>query len=150
MNIRVPVTDPSGNPLMPTIASRARRWAVCPWGKLPPRNHLVERGLAVSKWSDVGVYYVQLVDEPSGYAVQPIIIGVDPGKRYTGIASQSEKATLAMFHLVLMGFIPKQGTAIAGVKEKMSYRSMLRRGRRGRRIKRNIPYKLRSSPSSQI
>ena len=29
-----------------------------------------------------------------------------------------------------MGFIPKKGTAIAGVKEKMAYRSMLRRGRR--------------------
>ncbi len=43
-----------------------------------------------------------------------------------------------------MGFIPKQGTAIAGVKEKMSYRSMLRRGRRGRRIDRSKIFQLRN------
>lgn len=136
MNIRVPVTDASGNPLMPTKASRARRW--------------VERGLAVGKWSDVGIYYVQLVGEPSGYEIQPIVIGVDPGKRYTGIALGSKKATLAMFHLVLLGFIPKQGTAIAGVKEKMSYRSMLRRGRRGRRIDRSKTFKLRNHRSCRF
>lgn len=107
MNIRVPVTDVLDNPLMSTKASRARRWVEC--------------GLAVGKWSDIGIYHVQLVGEPSGCEIQPIVIGVDPGKRYTGIAAQSKKATLAMFHLVLIGFIPKQGTAIAGVKEKMSY-----------------------------
>ncbi len=90
------------------------------------------------------IWGVQLLVEPSGNEKQDIIIGLDPGKRYTGIATQSKKATLAMFHLVLMGFIPKKGTAIAGVKEKMSYRSMLRRGRRGRRIDRNKPFKLRN------
>jgi hypothetical protein len=49
-----------------------------------------------------------------------------------------------MSHLVLMGFIPKQGTAIAGVKEKISYRSRLRRGRRGRRIDRRKVFRLRN------
>lgn len=62
----------------------------------------------------------------------------------TGVAVQSHRFTLFMSHLVLMGFIPKQGTAIAGVKEKMSYRSMLRRGRRGRRIDRTKSLKLRN------
>lgn len=57
---------------------------------------------------------------------------------------QSKQFTLSMFHLVLMGFIPKQGTAIAGVNEKMSYRSMLRRGRRGRRIDRSKNFKIRN------
>lgn len=115
---------------MPTTASRARRW--------------IESGKAKSFWSDLGVWGVQLLTEPSGYDLQPIVIGLDPGKRYSGVAAQSEKFTLSMFHLVLMGFIPKQGTAIAGVKEKMSYRSMLRRGRRGRRINRKITFKLRN------
>lgn len=115
---------------MPTTASRARRW--------------VGMGKAVGKWSDLGVYYVQLVVEPSGYKIQDISIGIDPGKRYTGIAAQSKHATLVMFHLVLMGFLPKLGTAIPGVKEKMAYRSMLRRGRRGRRLNRNVPFKERN------
>lgn len=115
---------------MPTTASRARRW--------------VKTGKAKSLWSDLGVWSVQLLIELSGHNTQPIAVGLDPGKRYSGVAVQSEKFTLSMFHLVLIGFIPKQGTAIAGVKEKMSYRAMLRRGRRGRRINRKVMFKLRN------
>ncbi|BAY44220.1 hypothetical protein SAMD00079811_33270 [Scytonema sp. HK-05] len=123
-NIRVPVVDKEGKPLMPTTASRARRW--------------MEQGKAVPKWSDLGVFYVQLVELPSGYETQPINIGIDPGKRYSGVAVQSQKYTLGMFHLVLTGFIPKQGSAMPGVNSKMDYRRLLRRGRRGRRINRKI------------
>lgn len=129
-NIRVPVVDANNKPLMPTTASRARRW--------------VENGKATGKWSDLGIYYVKLLGEPSGRSTQDIAVGIDPGKRYTGIAAQSKGATLAMFHLILIGFIPKQGTAIPGVKGKMDYRRMLRRGRRGRRINRKAPFKKRN------
>jgi hypothetical protein len=129
-NPRVPVISPSGEPLMPTTASRARRW--------------IKRGKAKPFWNDLGIWCVQLLVEPSGNQTQDIVIGSDPGKRYSGIAVQSSKYTLFMSHLVLMGFIPKQGTAIAGIKEKMSYRSMLRRGRRGRRIDRNKAFCLRN------
>ncbi|MBR8841229.1 MAG: RRXRR domain-containing protein, partial [Stigonema ocellatum SAG 48.90 = DSM 106950] len=115
---------------MPTTASRARRW--------------VKQGKAKSFWNDLGIWYVQLLIDPSGNSKQDIALGVDPGKRYSGIGVQSSKFTLFMAHLVLMGFIPKQGTAIAGVKEKMAYRSMLRRGRRGRRIDRSKVFKLRN------
>ena len=99
---------------------------------------------AVGKWSDVGLFYVQLTVEPSGHATQEIALGIDPGKRYSGIGVQSRKFTLGMLHLVLMGFIPKNGTAIPGVKSKMDYRRMLRRGRRGRRINRKVAFKLRN------
>lgn len=129
-NQRVPVLDPEGQPLMPTTSSRARRW--------------INLGKAKPFWSDLGVWGVQLLTEPSDRKTQPIVIGLDPGKRYSGVAAQSEKFTLSMFHLVLMGFIPKQGTAIAGIKEKMSYRLMLRRGRRGRRIDRSKTFRLRN------
>lgn len=129
-NIRVPVIDLSGKPLMPTKASRARRW--------------VRDGKGIEKWSDLGIYYIQLVDVPSGYDTQEIAIGIDPGKRYSGIAVQSSKATLVMFHLVLMGFVPKRGTALPGIKDKMDYRRMLRRGRRGRRINRKVEFPKRN------
>jgi hypothetical protein len=49
-----------------------------------------------------------------------------------------------MFHLVLMGFIPKQGSAMPGVNSKMDYRRLLRRGRRGRRINRKVAFELRN------
>ncbi|HEY9739884.1 MAG TPA: RRXRR domain-containing protein [Coleofasciculaceae cyanobacterium] len=129
-NPRVPVISPSGEPLMPTTASRARRWIKC--GKAKPF------------WNVLGIWCVQLLIEPSGTQTQDIVASSDPGKRYSGIAVQSWKYTLFMSHLVLMGFIPKQGTAIAGVKEKMSYRSRLRRGRRGRRIDRSKVFRLRN------
>jgi hypothetical protein len=129
-NPRVPVVSPSGKPLMPTTASRARRW--------------IKQGKAKSFWNNLGIWCVQLLVEPSDTQTQDIIVGNDPGKRYSGIAVQSSKYTLFMSHLVLMGFIPKQGTAIAGIKEKMSYRSMLRRGRRGRRIDRSKAFRLRN------
>lgn len=129
-NSRVPVISPSGEPLMPTLASRARRW--------------IKQGKAKPFWNDLGIWYVQLLVEPSDTQTQDIVVGSDPGKRYSGIAVQSRRYTLFMSHLVLMGFIPKQGTAMAGIKEKMSYRSMLRRGRRGRRIDRSKVFKLRN------
>lgn len=85
---------------------------------------------------------MQLLVEPSGRSTQPIVIGLDPGKRYSGVAVQSAKFTLAMVHLVLMEFLPKQGTAIAGANEKMNDRRMLRRGRQSRRINWHMTFKL--------
>lgn len=135
-NIRVPVVDPEGKPLMPTTSSRARRW--------------MEQGKAVPKWSDLGIFYVQLVSPPSGYETQTVNIGIDPGKRYSGIAVQSQKYTLGMFHLVLMGFIPKQGSAMPGVNSKMDYRRLLRRSRRGRRINRKVAFNLRNHRQKRV
>ncbi|XFA73432.1 RRXRR domain-containing protein [Thermosynechococcaceae cyanobacterium Okahandja] len=119
--LRVPVLSPDGKPLMPTKASRARRW--------------IRDGLAVGKWSDLGVFYVQLVQQPSGEETQPIAVGIDPGKLYSGIGVQSPKATLFLAHLVL----PFQT-----VKGRMEQRRMMRRGRRGRRINRKVAYAKRA------
>ena len=118
--IRVPVVSYDNKPLMPTKSSRARRW--------------IEEGKAVGKWSDVGIYYVQL-KEVSGKETQPVVVGVDPGKSYAGIGVQSAKLTLARFHLIL---------PFGRVKSRMEQRSMLRCSRRSRRINRNIPFKIRN------
>jgi len=118
--IRVPVVSYDNKPLMPTISSRARKW--------------VKEGKAVGKWSDVGIYYVQLL-EPSGEETQPVVVGVDPGKSYAGIGIQSAKFTLARFHLVL---------PFGRVKQRMEQRRMLRRSRRSRRINRKAAFRLRN------
>lgn len=118
--IRVPVVSNKGKPLMPTKASRARRW--------------VKEGKAIGKWSDVGVYYVQLVNQTEE-ETQPIVIGVDPGKNYAGIGVKSSKFTLARFHLIL---------PFGRVKERMERRRMLRRSQRSRRINRQRPFKQRN------
>jgi RRXRR protein len=77
---RVPVVDQNHQPLMPTTPARARKW--------------VEAGKAIKRWSDCGQFYVQLTGEPSGRATQDIVIGVDPGKNYSGIGVVSAKFTL--------------------------------------------------------
>lgn len=106
---------------MPTTPARARKW--------------IESGKAVKRWSDCGQFYVQLTVEPSGYATQDIVIGIDPGKKYSGIGVQSAKFTLYTVHLVL----PFQT-----VRDRMDVRRLMRRSRRGRRINRKVVFSNRA------
>jgi hypothetical protein len=119
--MRIPVQNPDGTAAMPTKPSRARKW--------------VSAGKAKSCWSDIGLYYVQLIAEPATRNTQPIVIGIDPGKLYSGIAVQSAKSTLFAAHLVL---------PFKTVKDRMEQRALMRRGRRGRRINRKVKFKLRA------
>jgi len=133
--IRVAVQNPDGSAGMPTKASRARRW--------------VRDGKATAHWNDAGVYYVRLVDEPSGRDVQSIVVGVDPGKSYSGIAVQSAKATLYLAHLVLPFQRVKERMGSAEIKngkviKNVRGRALHRRVRRGKRINRKLPFEERS------
>jgi len=119
--LRVPVLSPEGEPLMPTKASRARRW--------------VRDGKARIVTNDLNLFAVQLLETPSGNQTQPIAVGVDPGKLFSGIGVQSNRATLWRGHLDLP--YPK-------IRKRMETRRIMRRTRRSRRINRKIPYSVRS------
>jgi hypothetical protein len=119
--MRIPVVNNQNQPLMPTKSSRARKW--------------IRLGKAIGKFNDLGQFYVQLIDEPSGTETQSIVIGIDPGKLYSGIGVQSSKVTLFTAHLVL----PFQK-----VKDRMEQRAMMRRSRRGRRINRSVAFSKRA------
>ena len=118
---RISVLNPDDTPAMPTKLDRAQQWVVS--GK--------------AKWvkTDLRIKAVQLLAEPSGRKTQPICLGIDPGKKYSGVGLVSAKATLFMAHLVLPFEL---------VKERMENRKLMRRGRRGRRINRKIAFKLRA------
>ena len=118
---RVPVISKIGKKLMPTKPRRARLW--------------IKEGKAIGKFNKLGQFYVQLLTSPSGEETQPIAVGIDAGKHYSGIAVQSAKYTLFTAHLDL----PFQK-----VKERMEQRRMMRRTRRSRRINRKLPFKLRN------
>ncbi|GAX35612.1 RRXRR domain-containing protein [Nodularia sp. NIES-3585] len=119
--MRVPVVDKDHQPLMPTTPGRARKW--------------IASGKAVKHWSDTGQFYVQLKIEPSGCDTQDIVIGIDPGKKFSGIGVQSAKLTLYTAHLIL----PFQA-----VRDRMDARRLMRRGRRGRRINRKVDFSKRA------
>ena len=131
MNPRVPVQNPDSSAAMPTKASRARRW--------------VKEGKAVGKWNDLGVYYVQLLQEPSDTKTQPIVCGVDPGKSYSGFGIQSKQETLFRGHAVLPFQRVKErlGSAVitqGKVVKNVRGRALQRRAMPGRRINCNLPF----------
>lgn len=117
---------------MPTTPARARKW--------------IKAGKAVGKRNKVGIFYVQLVNKPSDYKLQPVVAGVDRGKAFTGLAFQTKLATVVLFHLCLPGFYKskrnkKDRQSVTG---KMAKRHELRRTRRGQRINRKEVFKLRN------
>ncbi len=118
--IRVPVISKNGQPLMPTLPSRARRW--------------LKQGKAKIFSNDLNQFVIQLTFETDNNT-QPISLGIDPGKMFTGIGVQSQKATLFTAHLEL---------PFKTVRKRMEQRAMMRRGRRGRRINRKLPFELRN------
>ncbi len=77
---RVPVLAPDGIPLMPTKPSKARR--------------LLQSGKAKVVYNDLNIFCIQLLFEPSGRETQLVVLGIDPGKMFTGIGIQTSKATL--------------------------------------------------------
>ena len=137
---RVPVISAEGKSLMPTSPPRARKW--------------IRSGKALPKRNDLGVFYVQLVGEPSGYEVQPVVVGMDRGKCFTGMAILTKLATIAIFHLALPGFYKsnnvkknkskKNKLDRQSVTGKMAKRAELRRSRRANRIDRSKTFKLRN------
>jgi RRXRR protein len=129
---RIPVISPDGKALMPTTPARARKW--------------IKSGKAVGKRNNVGVFYAQLLLEPSGHETQKIVVGTDRGKAFTGIAFQSKLATIALFHACLPGFYKSKKTSKdrQSVTGKMEKRHELRRTRRGQRINRKVAFKSRN------
>lgn len=111
-NPRVAVLAPDGAPLMPTTASRARKW--------------IEAGKAVPKRTKEGVFYVQLAEEPSGRETQDMELAVDPGSKYDGYAVSGSREVA----LLGMAILPTR------VRKRMEVRSQQRRTRRSRNCRR--------------
>lgn len=120
-NTYIPVLAPNNTPLMPCKYRRAQK--------------LVEQGEAQWISNDLNIKAICLLREPSAYNTQPIALGVDPGKHFTGMGLVSKQATLLLLHLIL---------PFEKVKARKSAQRILRRTRRGRRINRKVAFPLRA------
>lgn len=109
---RVPVFAPDGEPLMPTKLGRAKKW--------------LKEGKAIPVKTKLGIFAVQMMKEPSGRKKQPIVVCLDPGSKYTGIAAVSKEAVLYGCNLEL----PEN------IHDRMEKRKELRRNRRYRKCRR--------------
>jgi len=114
-NPRVPVVAPDGEPLMPTKASRARRW--------------IKEGKAIPKRTKTGVFYVQLIEEPSSRNKQDVTLSIDVGSKYDGYAVSGPKDVILTGMLELPSKIAK----------KLEKRRQQRRNRRYRKTRRRKP-----------
>jgi hypothetical protein len=104
----VPVVDGDGHPLMPTTASRARRW--------------IKNGEATPFFKR-GIFCVRLNRDPSGNEKQEIAVGIDPGSKKEGFTVKSEAHT----------FLNIQADAVQHVREAVETRRNMRRARRFRK-----------------
>ena len=134
-NYRVPVLNPDGTPAMPTTSRRANKW-------------LKEKKVKIVK-NKLGIFQVQLLQEPSGKKKQPIVMTIDPGSVFTGIGIVSKHAILYGTTLELPGykqgskpkimsnrFGKKIGKYSNSIVEGMDKRRQLRRSRRHRNCRR--------------
>ena len=117
---RIPVLAPDGEPLMPTISSKARKW--------------LRDGKAKVVTNDLGIFQIQLIKEPSGRNKQPIALLNDPGSRFTGVAVCSKKHVLYGCNLELIA--DEKENRFASIKYRMDKRRELRRSRRYRNCRR--------------
>jgi hypothetical protein len=104
----VPVVDKNQNPLMPTAANRAATW--------------IKSGKATPFWKR-GVFCVRLNVDPSGRALQPVAVGIDPGSKKEGFTVKSESHT----------YLNIQVDAVTWVKDAVEIRRMMRKSRRSRK-----------------
>lgn len=108
--MRIAVVSSAGTPLSPTTPSKARK--------------LLKTGGALPKRNPLGIFYLQLTTTTRDEIPHDTVVGIDPGKLYSGVGVQTPQATLWMGHLVL---------PFPVVKQAMKTRRDLRRFRRYRK-----------------
>lgn len=125
---RVLVLDRRGRPLMPTTPRRARE--------------LLRSGRA--RVHRVEPFVLRILDRTvEDSEVSPLVLGIDPGFRHTGVALAREEvrllpsgASATVRHGLLLLRIDHRGSMI---RDRLAARAALRRGRRSRKLRHRAP-----------
>jgi len=134
-NYRVPVLYPDGKPGMPTSNKRANKW--------------LKEGKAKIVKNKLNIFAIKLKFWPIYRNNQPIVLCIDPGSAFTGIAVLSKKCINISYMLELPGYnkdskpftvINRYGKKIEKyhntIVDRMTHRRVLRRSRRHRNCRR--------------
>lgn len=105
---RIPVVGKDGKPLTPCTPTKVRK--------------LIEGGVAEKKWSKLGIFYIQMLEDTRNKTPE-MCLGIDPGSKFDGYAVVSEKE----IQQTGMSILPKL------VKKKNENRKGMRRARRFRK-----------------
>ena len=124
--MRIAVISMHGKPLSPTTPAKARK--------------LIKSGGAIPKRDKLGTFYIQLTTPTGEVIPHDTVVGIDPGKLYSGVGVQTPQATLWMGHLVL---------PFSQVKQAMKSRRQSRRFRRYRKTRRR-PIRFRHRTGHKI
>ena len=104
---RIPVVY-RNKPLMPMTWKRAKKYCKLGFGRIrSTKDRLI---------------YLQLLKEPSGFNIQPIVLGIDPGSMFDGFTVLSNKEHLLNIELI----------HTKDIKKRMEKKGFYRRIRRGR------------------
>jgi hypothetical protein len=136
---RVPVQYPDGKPGMPTTNKRANKW--------------IEEGKAETVKNKLNIFAIRLKFWPIYRELQPMVLLIDPGSTFTGMAVMSKKCINISYMLELPGYkrdskhytvekmtksgkIKKIERYHNTIVDRMTDRRVMRRGRRYRKCRR--------------
>jgi RRXRR protein len=128
--MRIPVVDCNGVPLMPCHPAKAR--LLCKNGKAQPRRN------------KLGLFYVQLCHtvEPDN---QPLVAGIDPGSKFEGFSVVGTQETV----LNLMVEAPDHVKGAVKTRRTMRRARRFRKWRRPKRFNNRLNRKKRLPPSTR-
>ena len=119
--VRVPVVAADGTPLMPCTAAKARR--------------LLKTGNARYRWNKLGMFYLVLNYVPRETAMQPLVLGIDPGSKFEGYSVSGTEDNLANLMVETKTWIKKAVEIRRNMRRARRFRNTRRRKCRSNRLK---------------
>jgi len=118
---RIPVIAADGTPLMPCTAAKAKR--------------LIKNGQARYSWNKLGLFFIKLNYVPREVAIQPLVLGIDPGSRFEGYSVSGTEDNLANLMVETKTWIKKAVKVRREMRRTRRFRNTRRRKNKANRLK---------------
>lgn len=125
---------------MQRIAVKYKNIPLMPMKALRAREFIKSKKGVIKYDRKLQIHYLQLLVEPSGYATQDVVLGIDPGSSFDGFSVVSADTHHCNFELIHRA---KKGAT--SIKKLLERKAMNRRLRRSRLRHRDIRFNNRTS-----